>query len=189
MRASEKVGSDIRMTTSSGDMRTDSGVSLVSLHLHGGYLTAHIGVSHPEGLLPGSLRLKRRAPGLYKRLMRGFYPGLLDTSQSPSGQGKTSSAPGSSPSDPGRAVTSAVTPGSATGVTFKKLRGKQEHPLPPIPPRNAVFPAMDFLSAYAIAVNEVNAAGGRIVTVSSKRGKSSEALPVLTLPLLCSASL
>jgi len=27
-----------------------------------------------------------------------------------------------------------------------------------------VVPAMDFLSCYAIAVNEVNAAGGRIVT-------------------------
>jgi L-serine deaminase len=27
-----------------------------------------------------------------------------------------------------------------------------------------VIPAMDFLSCYAIAVNEVNAAGGRIVT-------------------------
>ena len=27
-----------------------------------------------------------------------------------------------------------------------------------------MIPAMDFLSCYAIAVNEVNAAGGRIVT-------------------------
>ena len=32
------------------------------------------------------------------------------------------------------------------------------------PQRKTVFPAMDFLSCYAIAVNEVNASGGRIVT-------------------------
>ena len=30
--------------------------------------------------------------------------------------------------------------------------------------RKTVIPAMDFLSCYAIAVNEVNASGGRIVT-------------------------
>lgn len=30
--------------------------------------------------------------------------------------------------------------------------------------RRTVIPAMDFLSCYAIAVNEVNASGGRIVT-------------------------
>ena len=30
--------------------------------------------------------------------------------------------------------------------------------------RRTTIPAMDFLSCYAIAVNEVNASGGRIVT-------------------------
>jgi L-serine deaminase len=30
--------------------------------------------------------------------------------------------------------------------------------------RKTTIPAMDFLSCYAIAVNEVNASGGRIVT-------------------------
>jgi len=30
--------------------------------------------------------------------------------------------------------------------------------------RKTMIPAMDFLSCYAIAVNEVNASGGRIVT-------------------------
>jgi L-serine deaminase len=30
--------------------------------------------------------------------------------------------------------------------------------------RKTVIPAVDFLSCYAIAVNEVNASGGRIVT-------------------------
>ena len=34
------------------------------------------GVSTSEKTLPGRLRLQRRAPMLYKRLMRGFYPAL-----------------------------------------------------------------------------------------------------------------
>lgn len=34
------------------------------------------GVHTPETTLPGRLRLRRRAPMLYRRLMRGFYPGL-----------------------------------------------------------------------------------------------------------------
>jgi hypothetical protein len=34
----------------------------------------------------------------------------------------------------------------------------------PIAQRKTMIPAMDFLSCYAIAVNEVNASGGRIVT-------------------------
>lgn len=34
------------------------------------------GVSTSEKTLPGRLKLRRRAPMLYKRLMRGFYPAL-----------------------------------------------------------------------------------------------------------------
>ncbi len=33
-----------------------------------------------------------------------------------------------------------------------------------VPQRKTLFPGVDFLSCYAIAVNEVNASGGRIVT-------------------------
>lgn len=36
----------------------------------------HTGVSTSETTLPGRLRLRRRAPMLYRRLMRGFYPGV-----------------------------------------------------------------------------------------------------------------
>jgi len=35
----------------------------------------HNGVSSTETTLPGRMRLRRRAPMLYRRLMRGFYPG------------------------------------------------------------------------------------------------------------------
>lgn len=34
------------------------------------------GVSAKESTLPGRLGLRRRAPMLYRRLMRGFYPGV-----------------------------------------------------------------------------------------------------------------
>jgi len=45
-----------------------------------------------------------------------------------------------------------------------RVVGSLEHPILPMPPRRMEIPAMDFLSCYATAVNEVNAAGGRIVT-------------------------
>lgn len=42
------------------------------------------GVMAKEPTLPGRLGLRRRAPKLYRRLTRGFYPGLMDaTSSSP----------------------------------------------------------------------------------------------------------
>ena len=68
-----------------------------------------------------------------------------------------------------------------------RVVGSLDHPILPVPPvcdctllnlpkedthleivdppkRKTLFPAVDFLSCYAIAVNEVNASGGRIVT-------------------------
>lgn len=105
------------------------------------------GVTSEETHLPGGLNLKRRAPSLYRRLMRGFYP------QFP--EGATSSSHISGPVE--------KETGMSTGKRGPLIRGKLEHPLPPVPPRKTSFPAMETLSAYAIAVNEVNAAGGRIV--------------------------
>lgn len=51
---------------------------------------------------------------------------------------------------------------------FKRYRchnGKEAHLGGVVPvKRKTLFAAIDFLSCYAIAVNEVNASGGRIVT-------------------------
>ncbi|BGP16161.1 hypothetical protein JCM10213v2_004156 [Rhodosporidiobolus nylandii] len=44
------------------------------------------------------------------------------------------------------------------------ITGSFTHPLPPSPKSRATFPGIDFLSLYAIAVNETNASGGRVVT-------------------------
>ena len=95
------------------------------------------GVTTTETHLPGSLNLRRRAPKLYKRLMRGFYPNIAE-------------------------VPSQDAEGNAI-VGANKLIGRLEHPVPAVPPRKAMFPALEWLSTYAIAVNEVNAAGGRII--------------------------
>lgn len=42
--------------------------------------------------------------------------------------------------------------------------GTPNHPISISPVRSASLPAMDYLTVYAIAVNETNAAGGRVVT-------------------------
>ncbi|KAJ1306861.1 hypothetical protein OPQ81_007846 [Rhizoctonia solani] len=149
------------------------------------------GVSSVESELPGRLRLRRRAPMLYKRLMRGFYPALYGGTSGPA-----ISAPSVSPAlanpivETGEfgedAVESASRPSHPNRFDFDgsganepddsgsfgkaatrrpaRVVGSFDHAILPMPTRKAVFPAMDFLSCYAIAVNEVNAAGGRIVT-------------------------
>jgi len=52
------------------------------------------GVSTSEKVLPGRLGLRRRAPMLYQRLMRGFYPGLASNNAFPAIQASTSALTG-----------------------------------------------------------------------------------------------
>ncbi|KAI5894971.1 L-serine ammonia-lyase [Schizophyllum commune H4-8] len=148
------------------------------------------GVSSSERTLPGRLGLRRRAPLLYRRLMRGLYPGIvgphhdfaaigpgqtLDAIDGPAAP--TSSGPDdpfADPSDPAPSSSAFSASSSHTSQTpFPLLRrrtsaphltGSPTHPLLPMPPRKTDIPAVDFLSCYAIAVNEENAAGRRIVT-------------------------
>ncbi|KAF9449936.1 L-serine ammonia-lyase [Macrolepiota fuliginosa MF-IS2] len=172
----------------------------------------HTGVSTSERTLPGRLGLRRRAPMLYRRLMRGFYPGIasptlgLPAIGSPrsgviagtisgldAGQPRSSSLRSdyededkgvyelneSMSSDvleeedqakgPGRSIAAAAArkKKAAALAALKrvpKVVGSIDHAVIPMAPRRTVIPAMDFLSCYAIAVNEVNASGGRIVT-------------------------
>ncbi|GAA5867270.1 hypothetical protein JCM8547_003142 [Rhodosporidiobolus lusitaniae] len=124
----------------------------------------HAGVSSTEEILPGRLQVRRRAPTLYKRLFKGFYPSL-QPSHSPSL---------SSPSSPSLPFPStAASPSPSSPSPFPSLSphssaplvtGSFGHPLPPSPRLKATFPGVDFLSLYAIAVNETNASGGRVVT-------------------------
>ncbi|KAI0716020.1 L-serine ammonia-lyase [Cerioporus squamosus] len=138
------------------------------------------GVSSAEEKLPGRIGLRRRAPMLYRRLMRGFYPGLASASlpaidaganTTPAGQvgAPEGFAANSSSADAengnGDGLGRGMRPGRRVSASRPtRVVGVLDHPVTPMPPRKTMIPAMDFLSCYAIAVNEVNASGGRIVT-------------------------
>jgi len=127
------------------------------------------GVHTHETTLPGRLGLRRRAPLLYRRLMRGFYPGLSTPHfQAIEGGNRPLGAIDAPESDLHPSGPSATQPtGSVVGSRHPhaaRVVGSFDHVILPEPPRKTMIPAMDFLSCYAIAVNEVNASGGRIVT-------------------------
>ncbi|EJD48003.1 L-serine ammonia-lyase, partial [Auricularia subglabra TFB-10046 SS5] len=131
------------------------------------------GVSSGETTLPGRLRLRRRAPALYRRLMRGFYPGMSaphSTSPAVDSPGLAPAIPSPDITAPSRAAESRATPGAANGTAANgrprpaRVVGSFDHAVLPMPPRKTTLASVDFLSCYAIAVNEVNASGGRIVT-------------------------
>jgi L-serine deaminase len=97
------------------------------------------GVTSTEPTLPGGLQVRRRAPGLYKRLQQGFYPAPIG------------------------ARSGADVPAEAGGKSTQI--GRKDHRLGLIPRHlRPVFPGIEYLSCMAIAVNEVNASGGRVVT-------------------------
>jgi L-serine deaminase len=124
------------------------------------------GVQAPhDSTLPGRLNLHRRAPALYNRLTRGLYPASAH---------KTSASEAPEPPQlTGTTNATSLFPAAST-TQFKvakvtkrgppRIHGSFSHPVMPSPLRRTEFPAMDYLAVYAIAVNETNAAGGRIVT-------------------------
>ncbi|KAK7445476.1 hypothetical protein VKT23_014894 [Stygiomarasmius scandens] len=157
------------------------------------------GVSATDAKLPGRLGLRRRAPILYRRLMRGFYSGIVSPQSSfgritASSEDTTLLGPpiNDEPElDSALATAKAASEehesafGSARKVNADfpmakraaRVTGSFNHPILPHPPRKTMIPAVDFLSCYAIAVNEVNASGGRIVT--SPTNGASGVLPAV----------
>lgn len=127
------------------------------------------GVQAPlDTTLPGSLKLHRRAPALYKRLTRGLYPADSQEISSTVAAPQPASIVGTTGMSGSTSLTSSRQ-AQAKPVTVAKrgpprVHGSFNHPLMPSPLRRTEFPAMDYLAVYAIAVNETNAAGGRIVT-------------------------
>ncbi|KAL4072991.1 serine dehydratase alpha chain-domain-containing protein [Scleroderma yunnanense] len=130
------------------------------------------GVSTTEKTLPGRLGLRRRAPMLYRRLMRGFYPGIGMPTPHLIGPGSSMSTGAiDAPEDtevsqtkPDNGQDARLGQPVRNGYHAPFVTGSFNHSVLPMPPRKTMIPAVDFLSCYAIAVNEVNAAGGRIVT-------------------------
>ncbi|KAJ2745157.1 hypothetical protein GGI20_002382 [Coemansia sp. BCRC 34301] len=121
-----------------------------------------------ERKLPGRLNVHRRAPHLYQNLMRGIYgtvagQGLLSSAANAQGmlaEGQTgvlsdssmNASTFSASSLLGTLITSTQR-NELSGVFKRRQRA-----------RRPVLPQLDYLSVYAIAVNEENAAGGRVVT-------------------------
>ncbi|TFB06265.1 L-serine dehydratase [Trichoderma ghanense] len=131
----------------------------------------------PDSLLPGSLKLHRRAPALYRRLTRGLYPS--HTTQASIGteaaqaqllsENKTVPPTSEASGSPGLTINSVPPSSGRKGLAVRRnlplrTHGSFSHPVLPSPRRRTTFPAMDYLTVYAMAVNETNAAGGRIVT-------------------------
>ncbi|KAJ1958432.1 hypothetical protein EC988_000307 [Linderina pennispora] len=113
--------------------------------------------------LPGRLNVRRRAPHLYQNLMRGIYgsaeQGLLSPAGSPALPGASDLATKSEPES--RFSASSLLETALTSAQRNELTGvfKRRQRA-----RRPVLPQLDYLSVYAIAVNEENAAGGRVVT-------------------------
>lgn len=127
------------------------------------------GVQAPlDTTLPGSLKLHRRAPALYKRLTRGLYPSgsqEISSAVAPPEPANIVGATGMTGSTSlAPAQRTQTKPASLTKRGPPRIHGSFDHPVMPSPLRRTEFPAMDYLAVYAIAVNETNAAGGRIVT-------------------------
>lgn len=98
-----------------------------------------------EEMLPGRLRVRRRAPGLYKKLLKGLYSTTPLYKDNQVLQNNSSS-------------------GNKDGLTNQAQERGIDKVLPKRPVKRLMLPALDYLSVYAIAVNEENAAGGRVVT-------------------------
>lgn len=133
------------------------------------------GVQAPShAALPGSLRLRRRAPALYQQLTRGLYPEHTQVQPiTPSAQipAPSSSATAGPLATTGSAEVSSRTQSQRRSTMQMQQRrppprlvGSLRHPISISPVRSVSLPAMDYLTVYAIAVNETNAAGGRVVT-------------------------
>ncbi|KAJ2845681.1 hypothetical protein J3B02_004615 [Coemansia erecta] len=128
-----------------------------------------------ERKLPGRLNVHRRAPNLYQNLMRGIYgsseKGSLSSPQSPAlSDGMGSSAEKlASAADAAAAASRENGAFSASSLLETSLTSAQRSELTGVfkrrqRARRPVLPQLDYLSVYAIAVNEENAAGGRVVT-------------------------
>ncbi|PKI83304.1 hypothetical protein MVES_002800 [Malassezia vespertilionis] len=123
------------------------------------------GVLSEQETLPGSLRMKRRAPQLYAKLMRGLYmgPRRLGNKSEPTSD-KFLAEDGKLLDEPRTASDGPQLPTRAGRTRMRpSVRGSFHHEVMPVPQRRPNFPAMDWLSCWAIATNEQVAAGGRIV--------------------------
>lgn len=107
-------------------------------------------MADPDEYLPGKLNVRRRAPRLYSKLLKGLYGGPLNQT----GVYSLSQVPSHHLDTHQGAASTTPSANDSLALTY----------LPRKPRKKFVLPALDYLSVYAIAVNEENACGGRVVT-------------------------
>ncbi|KAI8388154.1 L-serine ammonia-lyase [Radiomyces spectabilis] len=107
-------------------------------------------MASPDEYLPGGLNVRRRAPRLYNKLLKGLY-GPVQTQRTY----HDNQIP-----DPKLPIASDSTDAAIVNSHFPLSLSV----LPKRQPKRFLLPALDYLSVYAIAVNEENACGGRVVT-------------------------
>ncbi|KAF7725494.1 hypothetical protein EC973_009594 [Apophysomyces ossiformis] len=103
-----------------------------------------------EDRLPGGLNVRRRAPGLYRKLLKGLYGPVVTNSTY-----NTSRIP--LPSSGDMEPNNVLSQSDESRPMSLSILPKRER-------KRFFLPALDYLSVYAIAVNEENACGGRVVT-------------------------
>ncbi|KAJ3067581.1 hypothetical protein HDU98_009208 [Podochytrium sp. JEL0797] len=113
------------------------------------------GISSRDELLPGKLHVKRRAPVLYRKIMKGFgeYAGM-------------SLEPKNKPAiSPSVRISDSLTPETISKPAKKSELTLAYKDLSRVPREmKRHLPALDWITMYALAVNEENAGGGRVVT-------------------------
>ncbi|KAI9023535.1 L-serine ammonia-lyase [Phycomyces nitens] len=103
----------------------------------------------PTDMLPGDLKVRRRAPALYSKLLKGLYGPVKPSNGYHPNQIPASSMPMETIGHPD---------------DHKNTFPMSLSVLPKRQRKRFFLPALDYLSVYAIAVNEENACGGRVVT-------------------------
>lgn len=117
------------------------------------------GVQAPvDSTLPGSLKLHRRAPALYRRLTRGLYPTHTQATGEQMAIASDEKAKIAA-AESTKAVARAE-PGSKRALP-PRVHGSLYHPIMPSPLRRTTFPAMDHLSVYAMGKLHLTRLEGR----------------------------
>jgi hypothetical protein len=151
-RTSDEIKSSLMESGSSDDSKASKGSTTDKIVWETMDSCIRNGVTSTDTHLPGGLNVKRRAPHLYRRLQKGFYPtievGAYGHTPGAGAGGEVMSSPTS--------LVSKNANGNGGGV--KKRIGKRDHDLAVVPRRTTpVFPGIEYLSCMAIAVSRSEA--------------------------------
>ncbi|KAK4520530.1 ornithine carbamoyltransferase [Mucor velutinosus] len=118
-------------------------------------------MANGEERLPGGLNVRRRAPGLYNKLLKGLYGPVTQNTYIDSRIPLPKQAPSFSDAN-NELISTEANKDQLYAADDKSPLSLSV--LPKRPRKRFFLPALDYLSVYAIAVNEENACGGRVVT-------------------------